>query len=77
MCIIYSDIPSDILSGILSGIAKGFGSVPSWRGCCELRVRGSHKERGRSSEGVREGVAPSLKSRDPHLAGKTKTSSHS
>ena len=81
---ILSDILSGIYSGILSGMCSGPGVAHSiWSSRYGVRVQewptasGAGKgdeEEGPQDSGVGglggEGVAPLLKSRDPHLAGR-------
>ena len=67
------DILFDILSGIVSGILFGMCSGPGVPSCIRSWQRRSKQQRGGGGgeegegEGL-EGVAPLLKSRDPHLA---------
>ena len=74
------DILFDILSGIVSGILFGMCSGPGVPSCIRSWQRRSKQQRGGGGEGGGEeegegleGVAPLLKSRDPHLADGEKT----
>ena len=87
-CLWHSDIDSDILSAILSGTLSGIlcdilsgmcsgpgvpSCIRSWRYGVRAQPRPTGSKSRRKEWGC-EGVAPVLKSRDPHLAGGEKVS---